>query len=186
MAATLLCDTLKNAASGTANILLNTDGTSSIPNKGNVAFDGPAFSAYASTNQNVSNNTFTAIAIDTEIFDTNSCFNTGTYAFTPTVAGYYQFNGILAFGSTGGNVNGAALVSLYKNGSQFAIGSYQTNLSNTMGFACVNVCEVVYMNGTTDYVSIYGFVTTSSGTPQFQALSTAFTSRFNGCLVRGA
>ena len=54
----------------------------------------PAFRAYNVAVQNISNATWTKVQLTTELFDTNSNFDNSTnYRFTPTVAGYYQFNG---------------------------------------------------------------------------------------------
>ena len=50
----------------------------------------PMFSAYmnAST-QSISHATLTTIVFDAENYDTDNCFSTSTYRFTPTVAGKY-------------------------------------------------------------------------------------------------
>jgi hypothetical protein len=53
-----------------------------------VAGTGPAFSAYMGSNQSVTQATATKCTFNTEAFDTNSNYDTGTYRFTPTVAGY--------------------------------------------------------------------------------------------------
>lgn len=59
-----------------------------------VAGTGPAFSAYQSTQQTgISVGVFTKVNLQTEEFDTNSCFDTSTSTFTPNVAGYYQVSG---------------------------------------------------------------------------------------------
>lgn len=57
--------------------------------------DQPAFSAYQSVAQTLASTTITKITFTTEEFDTNSCYDTSTSRFTPTVAGYYQINGSL-------------------------------------------------------------------------------------------
>jgi hypothetical protein len=50
----------------------------------------PAFLAYRSTsNQSISNQTETQCQFQTELFDTDSCYDTSTYRFTPTTAGKY-------------------------------------------------------------------------------------------------
>ena len=58
---------------------------------------GPTFSAYLNANQNIATSTFTKIALNAELFDTDNNFDTSTYRFTPTVAGYYQINGLAFF-----------------------------------------------------------------------------------------
>ena len=43
---------------------------------------------------------------------------------------------------------------------------------------------LVYCNGTTDYIEIYGLITATS--PQYNYVNNAVTSFFSGALVRGA
>jgi hypothetical protein len=146
----------------------------------NVA--GPAFSAYASSSQTVTTGTVTKVAIDTENFDTNSNFNTTNNRFTPTVEGYYQVNGIVA--AQGATTITTVLAFLYKNGSAYR----RTGLSSSFTTATpiqINLSEVVYMNGSTDYLELYGQVN-GTGTLQFIQTSAVTTSVFSACLVRGA
>ena len=63
----------------------------------------PAFEAYLSSDQTVSDSVDTKIQLDTELFDTNNNFDNSTnYRFTPTVAGKY-----FAFGQVTGDSTGA-------------------------------------------------------------------------------
>jgi hypothetical protein len=144
---------------------------------GQVGLDGPAFSVYRSTNQTgVSSTTYTKVQLNTETFDTNSNFDpTTNYRFTPTVAGYYQINGSLS-------VEASSSVSrffctLYKNGSEV----YRGTDVNATGFQSV-VGGVLFLNGSTDYVELYGWVTGTGIVFYGQAASTYLT----GCLVRAA
>lgn len=145
-----------------------------------VAGTGPAFSAYLASTQSVTNNVATKVTINTEVFDTNSCFDNATnYRFTPTVAGYYQVNGVLRLA---GSSLSAGLVSIYKNGSEYSRGvEYNTALT---GVPQLVVSDVVYFNGSTDYVELYGL--NNANTPTFQAVNTAITARFSAAMVRGA
>ncbi len=114
-----------------------------------VSGNMPAFSAYASSAQSFSNGTFAKVQINTENFDTNSNFDTTNYRFTPTVAGYYQFNIEI---SMSGSATGVVLASLYKNGSEYQrLGQCANNASNVIS----NGCTLVYANGTTDYFEFY-------------------------------
>jgi hypothetical protein len=145
---------------------------------------GPAFGAYANATQTVTLATQTKIAIDTEFFDTNSCFDTTLNRFTPTVAGYYQVNGILR-GSVATVFSGIALL-LYKNGVIFRRGG-EINGTLTAGQACqVTFSEVIYLNGTTDYLEFYGLLT-GTGTATFASSGNLIAgSAFSASLVRGA
>lgn len=61
------------------------------------------------------NGAFAKVVWDTEAFDTNSNFATGTY--TAPVAGFYQFNACI--NPIAGTVN---IISLFKNGAEFRRG----------------------------------------------------------------
>lgn len=140
-----------------------------------AAQSGPAFSAYLSSNQSVTGGVYTKITLDTEEFDTNNNFSSSR--FTPTVAGYYQINGCIAPGTS---TITACVAKIYKNGSSYKAGSAIGGTSLT--FFGASVSAVVYLNGSTDYVELWGYVTAT--TPLFY--SGIDTTYFNGCLVRGA
>ena len=76
---------------------------------------GPAFFAYRTSTQSVTAGVTTKVQLNGELFDTHGCFDSTTnYRFTPTVAGYYQFNATLGiFGNNGSQSN----VEIRKNGS---------------------------------------------------------------------
>lgn len=140
-----------------------------------VAGTGPAFSAYQSSTQTVSNNTLTKIQLQTEEFDTNSNFDSTTnYRFTPAVAGYYQINGAVFYTSATNSV----IASVYKNGSEFKRGVY----FGTSGQSAV-VSVLVYLNGSTDYVELYGYQS-SGGNLNVQTGATA--TYFQASMVRAA
>jgi hypothetical protein len=140
----------------------------------------PAFGARPATStQSVSNNTWTKVNLGTEEFDTNSNF--ASSRFTPTVAGYYQLNGFLFCTNSSGFMT-AIRCNIYKNGSDALWGSFISPVSATDAIA--SVAGIVYLNGTTDYVELYGYIGGSSVGPVF-AGATNYT-QFNGCLVRAA
>ena len=150
-----------------------------------VPINGPAFSAYSNAAQTVSNNTLTKVVLQVEDFDTNSCFDSTTnYRFTPTVAGYYQVNGTLRLSGTITTVQ--TLLYLYKNGSAYADFT-NTNPSTALssnGYTIVGGSVLVYMNGSTDYLEIYGYY--FGGTSTFSGTSSSDTSRFQAAMVRSA
>ncbi len=140
----------------------------------NVA--GPAFSAYLSSSQTISNNTSTKMALNTETFDTNNCYDNTNYRFTPTVAGYYQINGTVYFS----NPNVYNCVFIWKNGARHRTGVQAGNGAYSYGST---VTDVVYMNGTTDYIELYCFQ--MAGSSQ-NLVTDAGTNFMSGALVRGA
>jgi hypothetical protein len=176
---TLTSPTLTAPALGTpaSGVLTNCTGLTQSGLGTNVAGNGPAFSAYATATQSISNATATKIVYDTEDFDTNSNF--ASNRFTPTVAGYYQINaGLFCAGSaTGGNV-----FSLYKNGSEY-VQLTRTLLSNAFNVFSNGSC-LVYCNGSTDYLEI--FTTQNSGFTLSMGNGAKTGCWFNGALVRSA
>lgn len=143
-----------------------------------LAFNGAAFSAYASTSQSVTVNTNTKVTLDTEQFDTNNNFSSSR--FTPNIAGYYQINGIVRGNATSMT---AVVAMIYKNGTNYS--ASQVAVTSTPFAEQVVVSDVVYLNGSTDYVELYGAVYASSGAT-FNATDAAFTSKLSGCLIRAA
>lgn len=147
---------------------------------------GPAFSAYATATQGVSNGVSTKVILGLENFDTANCFDSTTnYRFTPNVAGYYQINGAI-YGTSVANYTVSCIASIYKNGSAYLGGAFANTQGATGSNAASSVCALIYMNGTTDYVELYAYVA-GSGTLQLQNPSTlGLMCQFSGSLMRGA
>ena len=144
-----------------------------------VPVNGPAFSAYLSANQTISASVWTKVAFNTEQFDTNSNFDTSLNRFTPTVSGYYQIN-LSVFFVTGTAT--AVLAALYKNGTSIKRFDCYSITANTLDDWSTNGSTLVYMNGSTDYLEVYGFLVTAS--PAFGS-GQAY-SKFEGFLARSA
>jgi hypothetical protein len=148
---------------------------------GTVMVNGPAFSAYQSSAQSISNSTTTKIQFQTEEYDTNSNYDNATnYRFTPTVAGYYQVSAAMLISSPTGFADGRyALLSIYKNGAEFK----RLNMPNTDVYS-VGGSALVYFNGSTDYVEMYtNFFAASSPT---NLLTGNYATYFQAVMVRGA
>jgi hypothetical protein len=147
----------------------------------NVAGNGPAFSAYVLSTQYPSSSTWTKITLTGEEFDTNNNFDKDTnYRFQPTVAGYYQINAEVYF--NGGAVLTDVRAAIYKNGNVFKQGTLSFG-TGTWNNSFVTLSNIVYMNGSTDYLELYGYNICASS-PQFVGGS-GYTN-FSGALVRAA
>jgi hypothetical protein len=131
-------------ANGTEAMTINSNG-SMVPSK------APAFAATMSSAVTLTAATWIKLTFNTEAFDTNSNFDTSTYRFTPTVAGYYQVNGSLA-AAAGGSAT-YYLIAIYKNGSAFKYGSNFYCSPSSGPNSTVNA--LIYLNGTTDYIELY-------------------------------
>ena len=144
-----------------------------------LGIQGPAFRAYSNASQTIGNATFTKIQLQVESYDTASCFDNATnYRFTPNVAGYYQVNAMF---SLVGSTTGSAGAFIYKNGSIYTQGSAVPN--NTNLGACSSATDQIYMNGSTDYIEMYGWQN-SGGNLNTQADPRS--QVFSACLVRAA
>lgn len=159
--------------------------TGSITATGGVvqgANAAPTFSAYANANQNPTTSTATKVILQVKEWDTANCFdNTTNYRFTPNVAGYYQINGMLRWGSSGNALN--VWVAIYKNGSVYKRAS-EIGSTYTSG-GQITLSEMIYLNGSTDYVELWGYVQGTS--PSWDGTSgSPYSSRMSGFLARSA
>lgn len=145
-----------------------------------VSGNMPAFSVYRGANQSVSSGAITKVQLNAETFDTANAFDSTTnYRFTPQVAGYYQVNGSMRF--TGTALTECQVI-IYKNGAGVSYGNYYV-LSPQSTLLSI-ATTLVYLNGTTDYLELYGYVAGTS--PVFTYVDPANTCVFTGSLVRGA
>ena len=141
--------------------------------------NGPAFSAYMGSTQTISLATFTKVAFNTERFDTNSCYDpTTNYRFTPTVAGYYQID-VRMYMDYNVSQFSSASMNLYKNGASIA----KCGGDSVTWYGTQTISDVIYLNGSTDYLEVYGFIAGGSG-PQF--LGGIGNTTFSGAMVRSA
>lgn len=141
-----------------------------------LASNGPAFSVQLSADQTgVVSGTWTKILFNTELFDTNNCF--ANYKFTPNVPGYYQINGSVSMNATAGITTVG--VAIYKNG--VILNTSSNNVPSSVDVT-KTVSAVIYLNGTTDYVELFGIIVSGTGLKFKNYTSTSF----SGALVRGA
>ena len=160
-------------ADGTGDLTIQQNGTTV-----NKITSAPAFSAYLGSNQTPTNATYTKVNINTIVFDTASCFNTSTYRFTPNVAGYYQIQAACRISaSTSASTD---VWAIYKNGANFA----ELNIATSPAqFDNRVVSSLISMNGTTDYVEFYCYI---SGTGTLTFNSGSNVAWFQGFLARAA
>jgi hypothetical protein len=125
---------------------------------GTVTVGGPAFRAVANATQTCTINTTTkCTSYNSVIYDTNSCWSAANNRFTPTVAGYYDVNAGMAWGT--GFTTNVDIIYLYivKNGN-YTYTSTSSMVEYTSVFSQYpsnTLSGLVYCNGTTDYIEIY-------------------------------
>lgn len=118
----------------------------------------PAFKAYLTTQQDFTNTVNTKVTFQTELYDTNSCYDNATnYRFTPTSSGKYFFTAKLRF-ETGSASNNAQL-RIVKNGNSSDAAppnAVYTNAYN-LAYAYMVVSGAFEANGTTDYFEVFAY-----------------------------
>jgi len=160
--ATLFVDKI-DPQSGTALEIGSSGDTITTATGAKPSFNYPAFEAYGSLMANQADNTWIKLAFSAEKFDTNSMYDTSAYRFTPTVAGKYY---VYSFCSLYSDTNYKLYVSnlaIYKNGSSY---KYTPNNNNPSAFHNENfetVLATIDMNGSSDYLEIYGRANVDSG-----------------------
>ena len=161
-----------DTVSGTTNLTIGSTNSSTVTFE-NGAVTGhmyPAFEAYMSSNQtSISDATETKVQVNTEVFDTDNCYDNSTnYRFTPTVAGKYYVYGKVHVDDAAGNMRNAQTW-IYKNGSSytFSVVNFHSGDTTDGEAASPNVSAVIDMNGTSDYVELYGLADLVSGTGNF-------------------
>jgi hypothetical protein len=161
-------DTITIGASGDT-ITVPTGASLTVPNGGLTGQNYPAFEAYLSANQDLTDSTTTKVQYDTEFFDTNGYYdNVTNYRFTPLVAGkyfvYVQNSNFAPTASTLVTVYNY----IYKNGSSYKSSSH--GMGNNYGRrASPIISAIINMNGTTDYIEGFAEIDVTSGTPRVEA-----------------
>ena len=149
------------ASSGVNGHVLTVDTTASTGLKwaAPAGSSGPAFRAKRTGSaQTFNQNTFTKIQFNAEDYDTDNCFDSTTnYRFTPNKAGYYQLNVHIRVSKTGQSLSQA---SLYKNGAYY---NYFYIWTNTGSSYTLGSSDLVYFNGSTDYVEVFIYDSDASG-----------------------
>ena len=151
------------------NSILTSDGAGVVTPNASGIKNTPAFEAYLSSAQSVSDNTATKAQPNTELFDTDSAYdNSSTYRFTPQVAGKYLIWGAIAGYSDGSSYMNVTKSMIYKNGS--VVRNVTMDLRGNPGrYLMPHVQTIQEANGSSDYFEFYGTVNGTTGSQTFQA-----------------
>jgi len=160
---------------GTTGVNRVTDGSIVQADLGpNVAGNGPAFSAYASSPTSLTSGTTIKVICQSKEYDTGGFFDTTLSRFTPLVAGYYHFT----VGVVLATASSALQLLIYKNGvaNKQLLNTSPSNVSSASGGVDI------YLNGSTDYVE---FMVINSVATQ-NDLTGTLSTYFQGFLARAA
>ena len=179
---------IKPTASGSTieqngSTILTVDNSGNITPTNGLYPKGPAFSAYSTIGISITKDVWTKLPLNATQFDTTGDYNTSTYRFTPSVAGYYHLISNI-------HSNTAIDAGPYyyytrfdKNGSVYLYtSSFHTTSSIFTNDNTLNSSTLVYLNGTTDYVELYAYQSSASSTITMNG--GADRNTFSGFLVR--
>ncbi len=131
----------------------------------------PAFEAYLNSTVNPSDATWTKVAMNTEVFDTASAYDhSSNYRFTvPSGQGgkYYVYAMLQAYATY--DANAFSKIAIYKNGTAF-VGTTKDSRNNNTRIVPMKVSSTMVLSAS-DYIEVFGYVDTTSGTPEFSATS---------------
>ena len=111
----------------------------------------PSFHAYNPQNGSVANNTDVVVSNNTELLDSSAAYNTGSYKFTPQVAGYYFLYSNVRYQSSTTDFDRINLA-ITKNGS-----SILSARNNNKDYSTVGVSGIVQANGSSDYFQMTSY-----------------------------
>jgi len=155
-------NTITIGASGDT-VTIPTGASLTVPSGGLSGQNYPAFEAYLSAAQTFTNDTTVKVNFDTETFDSDGCYDNATnYRFTPTVAGkYFVYSTLQLDGRSNANLN-IANIQIHKNGSAYKELQYYF-ISNYIRQVSTATNAIIDMNGSTDYIEIYAYISMISG-----------------------
>ena len=126
----------------------------------------PAFEAYTTGLQSITENSYVKMTFATEVFDTDNAYdNSSNYRFTPQVAGKY-FVYAKGISDPSAYENGrTSILKIYKNGSAIEHTKYDTMTggnTDSDGFTASTPSTrgIVDMNGSSDYLEAYFLLNT--------------------------
>jgi len=128
----------------------------------------PSFEATLSGDITISNVTVTLVPFNNVIFDSNSCYSTSTYKFTPNVAGKYYVYCSMQSDALGAADLQRTAARIYKNDVQYKAAQWlqDTNRARQQNPYVVGFID---MNGTTDSLSVYAYLDDVSGSPKLES-----------------
>ena len=161
---TLFVDNIKQQSSqGSGTITIGASGETVSFASGVTGTNYPAFEAHSDSNQSLTDNTYAKVALQTEVLDTNSNFDSSSnYRFTPTVAGKYYIEGQARGSGSNNDTLRNVYAAIYKNGSLYK--ESRINFQpNEIELCAIQVSAIIDMNGSSDYVELYAAVDVTSG-----------------------
>ena len=126
----------------------------------------PAFSARMSGAQTVTDNTYTKVDYDTEVFDTDSAYDHSTnqrFTVPSGKAGKYVFYAAALCDAAGTAQLDDCRIAFYKNGSIVKMNAWNFT-TNDIYYAHMQITHFIDLSAS-DYIEVYVRINDSSGNP---------------------
>ena len=169
-----------NASVGTAQ-LADSSVTSAKLASGAVA-NTPAFHVELASSQTVSDATWTKVAFDTEVIDTNSAFDLTTndrFTVPSGEAGKYLIYGSISISGSSNSSVDIGRVAPYKNGSAVIECSFNNRTDGKTRGEHIAFSVLIDL-AVSDYLEMYGNSDVTTGTPKFGGAESANVTFFGG------
>ena len=129
----------------------------------------PAFSAYLGSDQTITDNTFTKIEFNTEVFDSDGTYdNSSNYRFTPGVAGKSMISTMVRAQGGSDNTLRKNETAIYKNGSLLA-SSIMNTLDSEEHQTASGLVNIIDSHDDNDYYEVFCKADVASGTVHAEA-----------------
>ena len=155
---------------GGGNVLLTSNGSGTLTTNNIGGKMTPAFEANLSAEQSASNDTYTKMDFDEEVFDTAGAYDHSTNQRFTVPSGqagkYHIYSNVVLGGSANDSVIDTKLL-IYKNGSVYSRTITHTG-TNYQRYQQLSVASTMDL-AVGDYVEIYGQVNLSTGSVEFRA-----------------
>tara|TARA_Y100001938_G_scaffold146600_1_gene225793 strand:- start:28 stop:606 length:579 start_codon:yes stop_codon:yes gene_type:complete len=158
-----------------SSITIGESGTTiSIPSGATIANSGtatgfggdstPAFFAYASSNQDISDDTATKVTLGTEVFDTDSAFSSNRFTVPSGEQGKYFFTYSVDCHSLANSNMDYSYVYIYKNGSNVSehAADFRSNPPRRISVKGSIILDL----SASDYIELYVNINDNSGSPR--------------------
>ena len=174
------------AADGTAGQYLQTDGAGNLTwGTPTASTNSPAFFAYLTADQTVTDNTATKLACDGELFDTASAYDKDTnYRFTVPAGEGGKYVVTTQISYIDGNAGGAVIKTMIYVGGVEKAFAYDDLAPN--GYEnTVLMLQTILDLSAADYVEAYGLWDMTPGTPAFGGNASSMSSYFSAFKLAG-
>jgi len=156
-----------DTVSGTTNLTIGSTNSSTVTFESGSCTNHsyPAFEAALSANQSINDNATDKVLANTEILDTDNCYdNSSNYRFTPNKAGKYFVYARVLIDDEAGKMR-QAICLLFKNGSELVRANLNFDESSSAEGegGSITINTIVDMNGSSDYLELFAELDSNDG-----------------------